>query len=39
MENIIKRYQNRPAAQKRVHGRSLLKEVTKDSTNIIKPPF
>nr|XP_051208161.1 uncharacterized protein LOC127324207 [Lolium perenne] len=26
MENIIKRYQNRPAAQKRVHGRSLLKE-------------
>uniref|UniRef100_A0ACD5U9L5 Uncharacterized protein n=1 Tax=Avena sativa TaxID=4498 RepID=A0ACD5U9L5_AVESA len=38
MENIIKRYQNSPAAQKRVHSRSLLKEVTKDS-NIIKPLF
>jgi hypothetical protein len=29
MENIMKRYQNMPAAQKRVHGRSPLKEVTK----------
>ena len=36
MENIIKRYQNFPEAQKRAHGRSLLKEVTKDRINIIK---
>ncbi|KAM3386640.1 hypothetical protein ACQJBY_009916 [Aegilops geniculata] len=36
MENIIKRYQNFPEAQKRAHGRRLLKEVTKDRINIIK---